>query len=187
MKIILSAGIQIAQSEISIEQARGLGLVPYLAFLKVKSAQQLVLREFTGQQGDHDFIQESYYSLSEAIDQFLSVIKREVKSSKNIDIFKAISHSNQTMTYSRDYQVRELNYMLDQIHLRAKEFIKEPHDCFRNKIAGIQSLGALESFKKVLCGESLCSTNSLKDILKILEALRIESYASKKAVTWEVA
>jgi hypothetical protein len=40
MKILLSVGIQLAQADISVDQAQDLGLISYLSFLKIKAAQQ---------------------------------------------------------------------------------------------------------------------------------------------------
>jgi hypothetical protein len=188
MKILLSAGIQLAQADISVDQAQDLGLISYLSFLKIKAAQQLAQL----QKGNNDPTDQteavSYYKLLGLIDEFLHELKSEIEETNSIDVFLRISKSLENNTKLDVKNSWVFDSLLQRIHVEAKEVLVDPRKCFMNTIAAIQSLSALSTFKSKLTSEAFCPKNSKDDILMLLNKLQTKTFVLKNsAATWQVA
>lgn len=177
-----------AQSDMTVDHARGLGLLAYLSFIKIKSTQQIAQLEYNNDSIELDtFLTSRYNCLCEAVDEFLNELKNHISSTNSKNAFKCISRSLEYGAKDSSNQFCELKDMFDKIDREAKEFIEEPQDCYRNKIAAIQSLAALDSYKKNLCSESICSTKSSNGLIKLLNALHINYSTSKSLTPGQVA
>jgi len=187
MRILLSVGIQLAQADISVDQARDLGLITYLSFLKIKTAQQLAQLQsnFNASKKAED---DTYFKLLDSIDALIHELKSETEESNSIDVFLQISESLENNTTLDLNHFWMFDSLLQRIHAEAKKVLVDPRKCFMNTIASLQSLSALSNFKSQLTSEAFCPKNSKDDILIMLDKLQTKPFVSERsAATWQVA
>jgi hypothetical protein len=188
MKILLSAGIQLAQANISVDQAQGLGLITYLSFLKIKTAQQLAPLQKSKNDTNRQIEDAKYALLLDAMDELLHELQTEIQETDSIDVLLQISKSleNNTPLDLKKHWI--FNRLLQRINIEAKEFLVEPRVCFMNRIAAMQSLSAISNFKNQLTSQAFHSQNSKDNVLILLNRLQSKPIITKrKAATWQVA
>jgi hypothetical protein len=184
MKTLLSVGIQLAQADISIDQARDLGLIMYLSFLKIKGAQQFVQLQKSIDVSLDETEQCRYKPLCSAIDDFLRELKMEIEESNSVSAFLQITKSLENGNILDSKKYWGLQSSLERIHQEAKNFIGSPRDCFMNKISSLQSLATLEKGKSQFSSAAFCPLHSQKEVLKYIAALQPQRPV---IANWQVA
>ncbi len=187
MKILLSAGIQLAQSDISVDQAKGLGLITYLSFLRIKSTQRFAQLQKSKNSSLVESAEFQYRSLCNVIDDFLQELKIEIEESNSVNAFLNITQSLENDEALNSNLYWGFERLLDRIYQEAQSFMGNREECFMNTISSLQSLAALENWKSKLTAQAFCPLHSQKEVLNFLNALQTSVPVAKRATTWQVA
>ncbi len=158
-----------AQANLSLDQARNLGLFSYIAFIKTKAEQQL-----TGAEFNIHFDSNAYHSLFLAVDELILHITERMEGSGNKELMAHINSFLQDNGSMDSYQAKfwEINEALTNIHNQAQAIIMDPTLIFSNKIAAIQSLGALNSICHLI--EDRLQSHSTGDRLFLSELNKLQ-------------
>ncbi|BAO54040.1 hypothetical protein [Nonlabens marinus] len=184
MKILLSVGIQLAQADISVDQARDLGLIMYLSFLKIKGAQQFVQHQKSNNLPLEETEQCLYKPLCHGIEDFLRELKFEINRSNSISAFINVTKSLESGKELDSKKYSSLKTSLQTIHNEARNFLGTPRDSFMNKIASLQSLASLEKWKAQFSSDAFCPLNSHQEVLNYIAALQPQRPITSN---WQVA
>jgi hypothetical protein len=179
MKILFSVGIELAQADISIDQAQSLGFVAYISFLKIKAGQQIAKLQTNQNNSKQQMEVGKCDSLLNTMDELLNELRKDILETNSINAFLRISESLENKTELDLNKYLVFDGFLQRIHTNAKEFVVDPRACFMNRIAATQSLCELSNFKSQLTSEAFRSQNSKNDVLILLNKLQTKSTVSK--------
>ncbi|WP_194851296.1 hypothetical protein [Nonlabens antarcticus] len=174
MKDILTLGIQMAQSDISVDQARDLGIIGYLTFIKVKAEQQRSQANFSNHNLSLDTVEVGYNSLNANLEELIHEMCLNVRENKSIVVVRQLNYVLLGIEFNGPKLSWEIIQLLENVYFEAKTFIVKPSNSFMNKIAAVQSLGAIATFKNQMDLPSVTCVNSVDLIIDRLIQLRLK-------------
>lgn len=183
---LLSLGVPMTQAHISVLDARSLGLIPYLIFLKVKVdyVKSLSLTFYNStESGVIDKVDAVAYSIDRLVDALII----ETSTSRSTDGFTVIDQGlklNQKIEIGR---LDKFNDLLENLTTNARAFIKEPTNDFSSKIQGMQSLAIIHTYKELWSLSPSGLDRTVEKLMSNLTKIKTFNFINQEHFELEVA
>lgn len=183
---LLSIGVPMAQAHISVLDARSLGLIPYLIFLKVKVDyyKSLSLAFYNSTESD---VIDKADAVACSIDRLVDALIIETSTSRSTDEFTVIDQGiklNQKIEIGR---LDKFNDLLENLMTDARAFIKEPTNHFSSKIQRMQSLAAIHTYKELWSISPSGMDRTVEELISNLTKLKTFNFINQEHLELEVA
>ena len=172
-----SLGLYMAQGQLSIEDAKSLGIVSYFTYLKTqaecKYASCVFKEKYSDETVDPTSIRQ-INSLSRAVNEFVTQLMNEVASSKSLITFTELDEYLRFDSPVENHKVLSLSDKLDQIESQVLQCIEQPNNSFSDRISGLQHLIGVQLMERRL-GMEIKHLNEWHTVMNVLEGLIINT------------
>ncbi|KQC33089.1 hypothetical protein AAU57_06990 [Nonlabens sp. YIK11] len=169
---LLSLKIQLAQSRISVQDAKGLGIVSFLAYLnvKVESSRHSASKSKYPHQLPGVVSKQELSELVFAINDFIHLLKLDVTNSKSLERFIQVDQCLRFETSAASTVSQDLLDKISLIENAANKYFSEFRSHFSDRICAVQSMTIIRNGERTygLEAKDLVKTSSILEILSHL-------------------